>query len=140
MSVRGRPVSFWLLLLLLGQLSVRALAGGTALLVSPSGELVGLPTGPLNNAPIENFLLPGLALFLVFGLGSSVVCYGLYTRRRWAWSGAIGVALALLVWVVIEVAVGFARPTLSLNVATAVSIAGAALSPAVRADTRDESA
>jgi len=95
MSVRGRPISFWLLLLLLGQLSVRALAGGTALLVSPSGELVGLPTGPLNNAPIENFLLPGLALFLVFGLGSSVVCYGLYTRRRWAWSGAIGVALAL---------------------------------------------
>ncbi|MDB2240309.1 hypothetical protein SAMN06266787_102300 [Halorubrum ezzemoulense] len=140
MSVRGRPISFWLLLLLLGQLSVRALAGGTALLVAPSGELVGLSTGPLDNAPIENFLLPGFALFLVFGLASSVVCYGLYTRRRWAWSGAIGVALALLVWVVVEVAVGFARPTRYLNVATAVGIAGVALSPAVRADRRDESA
>ena len=140
MSVRGRPISFWLLLLLLGQLSVRALAGGTALLVSPSGELVGLPTGPLNNAPIENFLLPGLALFLVFGLGSSVVCYGLYTRRRWAWSGAIGVALALLVWVVVEVVVGFSRPTLYLNVATAIGVAGTALSPAVRTNLRDESA
>ena len=140
MNVRGRPISFWLLLLLLGQLSVRALAGGTALLVAPSGELVGLPTGPLDNAPFENFLLPGFALFLVFGLVSAIVCYGLYTRRAWARPGAIGVALALLVWVVVEVVVGFSRPTLYLNVATAIGVAGTALSPAVRTDLRDESA
>jgi len=140
MNVRGRPISFWLLLLLLGQLSVRALAGGTALLVAPSGELVELPTGPLDNAPFENFLLPGFALFLVFGLVSSIVCYGLYTRRTWARPGAIGVALALLVWVIVEVVVGFSRPTLYLNVATAIGVAGTALSPAVRTDLRDESA
>lgn len=140
MSVRGRPITFWLLLLLLGQLSVRALVGGTALLVAPSGELVGLPAEPLDNAPIGDFLLPGLALFLLFGLVSSIVCYGLYTRRQWAWSGAVGVALALLAWVVAEVVVGFARPTLTLNVATAVGIAVAALSPAVRTDLRDGSA
>ncbi|WP_206750408.1 hypothetical protein, partial [Halorubrum sp. SS7] len=65
--------------------------------MTPSGELVGPPTGPLDNAPIENFLLPGFVLRLVFGLVSSIVCYKLYTRRRWARPGAIGVALALLV-------------------------------------------
>ncbi|OYR79432.1 hypothetical protein DJ84_17940 [Halorubrum ezzemoulense] len=140
MRLRGRRVSFWLLLLLLGQLTVRALVGGTALLIVPSGELVGLPAGPLDNAPIENFILPGLALFLLFGVVSSIVCYGLYTRRRWARPGAIGVALALLVWVAVEVAVGFSRPTVYLNVATAVGVLGVALSPTVRADLRDESA
>ncbi|QKG94249.1 hypothetical protein EXE43_19895 [Halorubrum sp. SS5] len=67
---------------------------------------------------------------------SSIVCYGLYTRRRWARPGAIVVALALLVWV----AVGFSRPTVYLNVATAVGVLGVALSSAVRADLRNESA
>ena len=134
MRIRSRPVSLWLLLLLLGQLSVRALIGGTALLVAPSGKLVGLSTGPLDSTPVKDFFLPGLILFALFGLASSFVCYGLFTRRRWAWSGAIGVALALLVWVIVEVVVGFSRPTVYLNIGTAIAIVGAALHPAVRSD------
>lgn len=137
MRTRSRPLSLWILLLALGQLSVRALIGGTALLVAPSGELVGLSVRPLDSTPVENFFLPGLVLVVLFGLTSSFVCYGLLTRRRWAWPGAIGVALALLVWVVVEVVVGFSRPTIYLNVGTAVGIVGVALYPAVRSDLRD---
>jgi len=136
MEIRGRPLSFWLLLLLLGQLSVRAFIGGVALLVDPSGTTVGLPPGPLDNTPFGDFFVPGLVLFVSFGLLPSFVCYGLYTRRQWALPGAIGVALALLAWVIIEVAVGFSRPTVYLNVGTAIGIAGGVLYPTVRADLR----
>jgi hypothetical protein len=48
--------------------------------------------------------------------------------------------VALLAWVVVEVALGFARPTVSLNVGTAVGIGGVALHPAARHDSRDDSA
>lgn len=137
MTVRGRPLSFWLLLLLLGQLSVRASTGGIALMMAPSGTLVGLPTGPLDNTPVGNFFVPGLVLLLLFGLLPSFVCYGVYTRRQWASPAAITVALALLVWVLIEVTIGFSRPTFYLNVGTAIGIVGAALSPAVRSELRD---
>jgi hypothetical protein len=140
MTVRGRPRSVWLLVFLLGQLSVRASIGGVALLVAPSGALVGLSPGPLDATPFADFFVPGLVLLVAFGLVPSVVCYGLYTRRRWAWPTATVVALALLAWVVVEVAVGFARPTVSLNVVTAVGIGGVALHPAVRRDCRDRSA
>jgi hypothetical protein len=140
MTVRGRPRSFWLLVLLLGQLSVRASIGGVALLVAPSGTLVGLPAEPLTNTPVGNFFVPGLVLLLLFGLLPSVVCYGLYTRRQWAWPAAITVALALLAWVVVEVAVGFSRPTVYLNVGTTIGIVGVARYPAVRSDLRDAGA
>ena len=140
MTVRSRPLSFWLLVLLLGQLSVRASLGGVALLVAPSGTLVGLPAGPLDNTPVGNFLVPGLVLLLLFGLLPSFVCYGLYTRRQWAWPAAITVALALLTWVIIEVAVGFSRSTIYLNLGTTIGIVAGALHPAVRRDQRDAGA
>jgi hypothetical protein len=65
---------------LLGQLSVRAAIGGVALLVAPSGALVGLSPGPLDATPVTDFFVPGLVLLVAFGLVPSVVCYGLYIR------------------------------------------------------------
>lgn len=136
MRIRRRPLSLWLLILLLGQLSIRALAGGGALLVAPSGTLVGLPTGPLGSTPFTDFFVPGLVLFLAFGLVPASVSYGLYMKRWWAWAGAITVALALLVWIVVELFVGFSRVTVYLNLGTAISIAGLAMHPVVRRDLR----
>lgn len=98
---------------------------------------MGLPVGPLDNTPFGNFFVPGLVLLLLFGLLPSVVSYGLYTRRKWAWPAAIAVALALLVWVLIEVAVGFSRPTIYLNVGTSIGIMGVAVYPAVRSELRE---
>ncbi|MDY6818405.1 MAG: hypothetical protein SVG88_07065 [Halobacteriales archaeon] len=136
MSWRDRPRSFWLLILLVGQLAVRAFVGGTALVVVPSGRLIGLSTVPLDNTPFRTFFMPGLVLLLAFGVTPVVVCYGLYTNRWWAWPAVIIVALALLVWVIVEVAVGFARPTVFLNLGTAVGMLGVAMYPAVRHDLR----
>lgn len=136
MSIRGRSLSFWLLILLLGQLSVRAVVGGGALLVAPSGRLVGLPTGPLDSTPFSDFFLPGLVLFLAFGVAPATVCYGLYTGRRWAWPAAIAVALALLLWISIEVSVGFSRPTVYLNLGTAIGIGLIATYSTVRREFR----
>lgn len=129
---RTRPISFWLVLLLLGQLSLRAVIGGAALMIAPSGTLVGVPLGPLANTPFHDFVLPGLVLFLVFGLGSALVCYGLYANRRWAWPGVITVALALLVWISVEVMLGFTRPTVYVNIGTAIGLIGIAIYPTVR--------
>lgn len=140
MPVRGRPLSLWLLILLLGQLSIRAFVGGGALLVSPSGTLVGVPTEPLESTPVSDFFLPGAVLLLVFGLVPATVCYGLYTKRWWAWPAAITVALALLVWIIVEIAVGFSRPTIYLNLGTAIGIGAVAMYPAVRRDLRSTTA
>ncbi|MCU4718085.1 hypothetical protein [Halapricum hydrolyticum] len=137
MRVGGRPAILWVLLAVLGQLAVRAVIGGVALLMAPSGEIVGLSSVPLDRTPFGDFLVPGIILFVVFGLVPAVVCYALYTRRRWGWTSSVGVAVAMLIWVLVEVAAGFDRPTIYLNLATAGAIVVLAVHPAVRQDRSD---
>jgi len=132
MEGRDRPLSLWVLVAVLGQLSARAVVGGLALVLSPSGSLVGLSAAPLAATPFADFLVPGVALVVVFGAGTAGVCYGLAVTRAWGWWGAVGLGVALLVWVAVEVAVGFARPTVVLNAATALAVLALAISPGVR--------
>lgn len=137
MRIHGRPAIRWVLLAVLGQLSIRAVIGGGALLLAPSGAIVGISTGPLDGTPFGNFLVPGIILFVVFGLLPAVACYALYTRRWWGWTTSVSVAVAMLVWVLVEVIVGFDRPTIYLNLATSGAILVLAVHPAVRNDKAD---
>lgn len=132
MKIRGRPLTTWLLVAVLGQLSVRATVGGVALVVAPDGAIGGLSTAPLQGTPMADFLVPGLVLFVVFGVGSAVACYALLTRHGWAWVGSLAIGVALVVWIAVEVVVGFDRPTVLLNLATSAVILALAIHPSVR--------
>nr|NIQ57495.1 hypothetical protein [Gemmatimonadota bacterium]NIS34271.1 hypothetical protein [Actinomycetota bacterium]NIU69053.1 hypothetical protein [Actinomycetota bacterium]NIW30912.1 hypothetical protein [Actinomycetota bacterium]NIX23286.1 hypothetical protein [Actinomycetota bacterium] len=112
----------------------RGTIGGLALLVDPSGALVGLPTAPLASTPFADFLVPGLVLGLLFGVGSALAGYGLLARRGWATPAAAAVALALVAWLAVEVAVGFHRPTVYLNLATAAGVLALSRHRPVRRD------
>lgn len=132
MRIRGRPAILWVLLAVLGQLSVRGTIGGGALLLAPGGGIIDVSTAPLKGTPVGDFLLPGIILIVGFGLVPAVVCYALYTRHLWGWLASVGVAFALLIWVLAEVAIGFDRPTIYLNLGTAGTILVLAVHPAVR--------
>ena len=122
---------------MLAQLSARALVGGAALIVAPSGRTVGASTAPLDRLPVDDFLLPGVALLVAFGVAPAVVAAGLYLRRRRAPAAATAVGVALLGWLLIEAFAGFDRPTTALNVATALAAIGLASHSAVRAEARE---
>ena len=104
-------------LILLAFLGISAIAGGGALMISPSGKLLGgLPLSILHRSPFSNFLIPGLILFLVLGLWPAFVIFALIKRpisklgerinifndMYWAWSFSIYIAFALIVWIQIE--------------------------------------
>ena len=127
-----RSLARWLLVGVLASLTVRALVGGTLLILDPSGGVVGLSAAPLAATPLETFAVPGLTLLVVFGAAPIAVCYALYTRRPVAWVAAAGVGVALLAWVAVETALGFDRPTLAVNTATGVVAVALAVHPAVR--------
>lgn len=130
-------MAVWLLLAVLGQLSLRALVGGAALVLAPTGRIIGLSTVPLDGTPFGDFLVPGLVLLTVFGLGSAVLCYGLYAGYRWSWLWSIGMGIAMLGWLFVELAVGFNRPTIYLNLGTAGAILLLAFHPSIRRVDRD---
>ena len=70
-----------LLIILLIFLSLSGLFG-ILFLIDPSGEMVGMPIDLLDKLPIDTFFLPGLYLFIVYGIGSAIIAYGLICQLR----------------------------------------------------------
>lgn len=83
---------------------VTAIGGGIALVASPDGALLRMPTSALLHSPFSTFLIPGLLLLFVIGLGNVIagwlVIRDRLTANLWAFSGGA----ALLGWIVTEMA------------------------------------
>lgn len=136
-----------ILLILLAFLGLGAIFGGGVLIISPSGELFGMPLSMLANSPFNNFLVPGIILFTVLGIAPVGVTIALikkpeykfaelfnfYKDMYWAWTYCIYIAFALIIWIQIEMT--FLRAvhwSHSLYIFLAVAILFVALLPQVR--------
>jgi hypothetical protein len=83
-------------------LSLGALAGGGLLLAGPDGHLLGLPRSLLERTPFSSFLIPGLVLFTVLGVAPAWAAWLTFRRQKWAPVVAVGVGLALIGWIAVE--------------------------------------
>lgn len=59
--------------ILLIVLGIAALAGGGAFIYDPSGGALKMPVSFLEHSPFANYLVPGIILFGIIGIGSTVV-------------------------------------------------------------------
>lgn len=105
-----------LLIILQALLGIGAIYGGVTLIISPSGELLGLPISMLEAAPFKDFLIPGIILFIVLGVIPCLAVYGLMTKKRskyaemlnlfsdmhWAWSYALYTSIAAIIWIQLQ--------------------------------------
>ncbi len=78
-----RPISFFILVLLLSLLSLNAFYGGGALILSPDGALLGMNTEWLTGSPFSTFLIPGILLTVSIGCVSAAALVGIITRSDW---------------------------------------------------------
>lgn len=87
-----------LLVILLVFLSLSGLFG-IFFLIDPYGEMVGIPINLLDKLPIDTFILPGLFLIIVYGIGSSVITFGLIRQLFWAPTVGLLLGLVLIGWI-----------------------------------------
>jgi hypothetical protein len=101
---------------LLAFLGVGALFGGGALIISPSGELLGMPLSMINDSPFTNFLIPAIFLFTFLGLAPCLLIFALlkkpesklaeriniFTDMHWSWSFSVYIAIVLIIWLQLE--------------------------------------
>lgn len=80
-----------------------ALVAGAMFILEPSGRLLQAPPEMLKASPFSSFLLPGIILFCVNGIGQAVA--GILTLRRDARAGIIGgvFGLGLIIWLFVQV-------------------------------------
>ncbi|WP_229522112.1 hypothetical protein [Paenibacillus monticola] len=81
-----RPFTVTFLYILQAFLSVGAIGGGLALLVDPSGDMMGIPSSVLESTIFPDFLIPGILLLVVFGLLPLLILYSLIKRPQWKWA------------------------------------------------------
>ena len=80
-----------------------ALGGGFMLVRDPSGSALELPMSLLEGSPFPDFLIPGMFLLAVNGIGSMIGAGLSFTRRRYAQEIAIVLGAILVAWIVIQV-------------------------------------
>jgi hypothetical protein len=100
MKSRKRPYVFLGIIQLI--VAIGALPAGILFLTDPSGEMMGMDTEMLKNAPFSDYLIPGLILLVILGLGNAVSA--LFSFNRVNISGKAGVLLGaiLIVWIGIQ--------------------------------------
>ncbi|HCG64117.1 MAG: hypothetical protein CVV48_07520 [Spirochaetae bacterium HGW-Spirochaetae-4] len=83
-------------------IGVGALGGGYACIVEPLAPL-GAPLSMLEGSPFESFLIPGLVLFGLFGIGNIVGA--VFLAKKVTWHGYIAGVLGsgMVIWIVIQV-------------------------------------
>ena len=72
-------------LIVLGFLSLGAIGGGMVLIISPSGELIGIPLSEFRNIPFNSYLIPGIILFSVLGIVPLLLIIALLPRMRFSY-------------------------------------------------------
>lgn len=115
-DTRRRPLAVTVLVAVLGFLGVTALGGGIEMVLFAGGNDY-LPLDMIDGVPVvDSFLLPGLVLGGVFGIGSLVGAYGVARRpvlaraawlerrtgRHWSWTLTVALGVGFAAWMALE--------------------------------------
>jgi hypothetical protein len=102
-------------LALLTLLGLGALAGGIALVVEPDGSIMHFDPALLAGSPFSDYLVPGLILGGLFGIGSFVVAVLGLRHQRLAPFLAFAIGCGQMIWITVELVVirepSFLHPT-----------------------------
>jgi hypothetical protein len=100
-----RPGYAWIAFVLAVFTGVLAIPVGLMFLADPTGGSIGLPPGWIEGTPFGSYLIPGLYLLLVNGVGMLVLA-ALILRRHWIapWLTAI-LGVGLIIWILVQLLV-----------------------------------
>jgi len=82
---------------------ITAILGGFGLVSDPSGAKMDVPLSLLKNSPFTNYLIPGLVLLIVIGIGNVLAGIVTFLRHRHAGKIAVFSGAFLAIYIIIEV-------------------------------------
>jgi len=111
------PKSVWLLVVLQFLLGLSAFLSGGLMIAYPDGSLMQMPLSMLEYSPFQDFLIPGVILFISLGVYPLLVAYSLWRHptwrwaealnptkhMHWAWSASWAAGVIVLIWITVQV-------------------------------------
>lgn len=84
-------------------IGIGGVAGGVGLVSEPSGANLGLAVELLSDSPFSDFLIPGIVLLAINGVGSLSGCMVSFFKYRYAGGIATALGAFLILWIVAQV-------------------------------------
>lgn len=102
--MKERPLTILTFIVLLFT-GIGALAGGIPLILDPSGETMGFSLKLLHGSPFANYLIPGILLFVVIGIGTLAAAFVLWRKPEISWITTMTAGTALIIWILVQVSI-----------------------------------
>ncbi len=83
--------------------AIGAIPAGIGYLIDTTGAAMGVTVEMLANSPLTSFLIPGLFLVLVHGLGNIVLAIVNFRKMPVAGISSLGMGIVLCMWIIIQV-------------------------------------
>ena len=80
---------------------IGAIAGGLAAIINPL-EPLGVPLESLKHAPFDSYLIPGIILFTVIGLGNLTSAWTIYNKSKLQGYISNIFSWALVIWIIVQ--------------------------------------
>jgi hypothetical protein len=84
-------------------IGLSAVGGGLGLVLEPNGSNLGMPLEMLKYSPFSDFLIPGIVLLIVNGLGSIAGSVSSFRPFHYAAEIALALGAFLVAWIIIQV-------------------------------------
>ena len=84
-------------------IGIGAIPAGLLMILNPSGSDLGMTVEMLVNSPFPNFLIPGIFLLSINGIGSLFGALASLKRYSFAGKIAVGLGIFLILWITIQV-------------------------------------
>ncbi len=98
-NIRRLAICLGILQLFIG---IGAVPAGLAMIIDPSGRSLTMPLEMLANSPFSDFLIPGIFLLLINGIGSLIGGIASFLRNKLSGEIAIGLGIFLLGWILAQ--------------------------------------
>jgi hypothetical protein len=94
-------IVYRLLFVLHAFVGLGAMGGGMMAILNPQGP-GGMPTYALKNSPFSNYLIPGIILFTIIGLGNLISALMFFFKLRFQGYISSVFSWALVIWIIIQ--------------------------------------
>ncbi|MGC9342287.1 MAG: hypothetical protein ACP5E3_06280 [Bacteroidales bacterium] len=101
-----KNTKFFIILLIIIEFfnGLSGLAGGFGLISDPTAASLGMELSWLEGTPFRNFLIPGIVLFVINGIGNSVAAILSIRKTRYFEMTGIVLGVVMMTWIISQVA------------------------------------
>lgn len=101
-----KNTKFFIVLLIIVEFfnGLSGLAGGFGLISDPTAASLGMELSWLEGTPFRNFLIPGIILFLINGIGNTAAAILSIRKTRCFEITGIVLGVVMMIWIISQVA------------------------------------